>query len=280
MNAKVVLLVAALVLASRADADRGIVGSEQDHSAAAITSVSCESSFNTAFTMQPAQVGEQSQHLLDLDSIRSLKVHAENQGGVIIRGWDQAHARMVVCRYAAGSDLTHAARILKGIQVSHVNGLIQATGPARNQQQAWWVSITLFLPRRTDVDVQAASGGIAVRNMRSRVTASSVSGGVSIAHSTGRHTIRTESGGITIDRVSGPVDAVSRDGSIAFKIGSSGVPALEARTAESGKILCVLDRCNDPLEALHRTSLRLGTSTPNVRLTTGTGSIHISSVKS
>lgn len=280
MKLRMALLAAALLSSGTAYAalDRQIVGAQQDHALTRNATVSCEDSFNNTYTLQPIRVGDQSRHEIDLRSA-VLDVRAINHGGVVIRGWDEPHVKMVVCRFAAANALDVAHDILERISVTSERGVIRAAGPAINETQTWWVNLTLFVPRRTTLTVQAESGGVAIRDMRARIQVTSGSGGISVARSSGRHTIRTESGGITIDRVTGSVDAQSKDGSIAFKLAASEIPSIEATTAGSGRILCVLDRCNDPLESLHRTSLRLGKSAPRVRLATGTGSIHISSVK-
>lgn len=279
MRSGIVVLAAALAFSSAAYAgvDRSIVGGEQDHSLAASAAVSCEDSFNSAFTIQPQTLSEQSQ--LEFDA-KTLDVRVANLGGVVVRGSQTPRIRMVVCRFAAADTLATAARVVESIRVSTHDGVVRATGPVINAKQTWWVNLTLFVPQKTPLTVRAEQGGIAIRDMRAPVDASSTSGGISVARSTGRHTVRTESGGITLDRISGPVDALSKDGSIAFKLPSNEQPSLDARTADAGQILCVLDRCQDPLSAQRRKSLRLGGASPRVKLTTGSGSIHISSVKS
>ena len=279
MRLRIAVLAAVLISGGAAYGDRQIVGAQQDHALSNGAAVSCEDSFNNTYTIQPMRVGDQTRHEIDLESA-TLDIRAVNHGGVVVRGWDEPHVKMVVCRFAAANSLDVAHELVEQIVVTSERGLIRATGPAINETQTWWVNMTLFVPRRTNLTVRAESGGVAIRDMRARVQASSVSGGISIARSNGRHTVRTESGGITLDRVRGSVDANSKDGSIAFKLAAGEEASLEATTAESGQILCVLERCNDPLDALTRTSLRLGRSSPRVRLVTGTGSIHISSVKS
>lgn len=274
------VLAAALAFASAAHAglEREIVGSEQDHSlAGATTAVSCEDSFNNAFTLQPQTLREQSLHEFDA---RSVDVRIANLGGVVVRGSESSHVRMVVCRFAAADTVAGAATALDAIRVTSQGGVVRATGPAINEQQTWWVNLTLFVPRRTPVTLRTEQGGIAIRDMHAPVDAFSVSGGISIARSSGRHIVRTESGGITLDRVRGPVDARSKDGSIAYKFMSNEKPSLEANIAQSGQILCVLERCQDALATQPRKSLRLAGNSPRVRLSTGSGSIHISSVKS
>lgn len=279
MRSRIVVLAAALVFSGAAYAgmDRSIVGGEQDHSLAGSSAVSCEDSFNNAFTLQPQTLREQSEHQFDA---KALDIRVGNLGGVVVRGTQTPRIRMVVCRFAAADTTSAAARIVESIRVSTHDGVVRATGPVINARQTWWVNLTLFVPQKTPVTVRAELGGIALRDMRGPVDAASTSGGISVARSTGRHIIRTESGGITLDRISGPVDAMSKDGSIAFKLPSNEQPSLDARTADAGQILCVLDRCQDPLSAQRRKALRLGGATPRVKLSTGSGSIHISSVKS
>jgi hypothetical protein len=279
MRSRLVVLAAALAFSSAAFAgtDRAIVGGEQDHSLAASTAVSCEDSFNNAFTLQPQTLREQSQHEFDA---KTLDIRVRNLGGVVVRGSQTSRVRLVVCRFAAADTIATAARMVESIRVSTHDGVVRATGPVINAQQTWWVNLTLFVPQKTPVTVRAEQGGIAIRDMRAPIDASSTSGGISVARSTGPHTIRTDSGGITLDRISGTVDAQSNEGSIAFKLPSNEQPSLDARTADAGQILCVLDRCQDPLAAQRRKTLRLGGSTPRVKLATGSGSIHISAVKS
>jgi len=263
------VLVAALpyATASGAAPARQIVGSEQDHSLAAETS-DCEHFYKTTFTSFRAQSHDQEQRELTLTGIDQLKVTATEEGGVSVRGWNRPFARLVVCTYTAAHTKAQANRLLGSITVSSVNGEISASGPPIDTNQAWWVNMILYVPRRATVDVRAASGGVAIRNMSGSVTAHATNGGISVAQSSGRYRISTNHGGITLDRVSGNVEATSRDGAIALKLPSSNDQTVEAKIAEGGEILCTLRGCEGGQWGADRRQLRIGAGIPDIRLST------------
>ena len=271
------LILAALVLALPARAERQIIGVEQDHSIAQVGD--CDDFFKTVFTTFPASATEQEQKEWPMTGIETLKVTATEEGGVSIRGWSRPYARLIVCRSAVAQTKTHARRVLDSIKVAHANGDVSAYGPAINPTQAWWVNFILYVPRRATVEVKSANGGVAIRNMDGKVTAHATSGGISVAQGTGNFKISTESGGITLDRVTGRVDATSREGAIALKLTQADVPVIEARTDESGEILCHL--CDGNVGSWYNDHklLRIGSSTPSIRLSTAGADIIIDRVR-
>jgi hypothetical protein len=271
MRTFVLAVIAAMfVIPVEARLQRQIIGSEQDHSLTETTD--CDHFYKTTFTSFKAQLHEQEQREIPLDGVDLLKVNASEEGGVSIRGWNKPHARLIVCRYAVAGSKSHARRVLDAITVSHANGEITAHGPAIDPTQAWWVNMILYVPKRATMDVRAANGGVAIRDMDGRVSAQATSGGISVAQSTGNYKIATESGGITLDRISGRVEAESREGAIAFKVAPADTtPAIEAKTADQGHILCRLSGCQGGglgTWTADRKTLRIGSGTPDVRLTT------------
>lgn len=269
MRVLLMVLVAALpyATASGAAPARQIIGSEQDHSLAAETS-DCEHFYKTTFTSFHAQSHNQEQRELTLTGIDQLKVTASDEGGVSVRGWNRPFARLIVCSYAVAHTKTQANRLLGSITVSSANGEISASGPPIDINQAWWVNMILYVPRRATVDVHAASGGVAIRNMSGSVTAHATSGGISVAQSSGRYRISTNHGGITLDRVSGNVEASSRDGAIALKLPPSNDQTVEAKIAEGGEILCTFRGCDGGQWGADRRQLRIGAGIPDIRLST------------
>jgi hypothetical protein len=258
--------------------ERQLIGAEQDPSHAAADDGDCSSFYRTTFTSFRAQVHDQEQRELDLSGVQQIKVSAAPEGGLSIRGWNKPYARLVVCRYAVAHTKAHASRVLGSINVSSRHGEIGAYGPRIDSTQAWWVNMTLYVPRRATVDVRSANGGVAIRNMSGRVTAHATTGGVSVAQSSGTYKITTEGGGITLDRVTGAVEAVSRGGGIAFKVAGSALPSIEARTAEGGHIMCSMKACEEAVASPAGSHLRTGDSTPDVRLSSTGGSIWIGPV--
>lgn len=273
------LLVLAGLTAEAKKTERQIIGVEQDHSVA--QTGDCNDFFKTVFTTFPASANEQEQRDLAMTGIDKLKVTATQEGGVSVRGWNRPFARMIVCRSAVAQTKTHARRVLDGIKVNYREGDISAYGPANDATQAWWVNFILYVPRRATMDVSAASGGVAIRNMDGKVTAHATSGGISVAQGAGSFKISTDSGGITLDRLSGSVDAASREGAIALKIVHDELPMIEARTEHAGQIRCHLVNCESGLGnwTADRKHLRIGGAPPSIRLSTTGAAIIIDAVR-
>lgn len=262
------LATATIASASGAAPGRQIIGSEQDHSLAAIELSDCDHFYRTTFTSFRAQQHEQEQREFALTGVDRIKVTAGEESAVTVRGWNRPDARLIVCRYAASHTKANAKQILRGITVSHVNGEIFASGPPIDTNSAWWVNMTLYVPRRATLDVRATSGGVAIRNMSGNITASATSGGISVAQSSGRYKISTNAGGITLDRVSGNVEATSQKGAIALKLPTANGTTVEARIAEGREILCTLRGCEGAQWGPNHRELRIGSGRPQIRLST------------
>ena len=278
MKTLVAVLTVALTLSSTsAFAARQIIGSEQDHSLAG-EAVDCEHFYKTTFTNLPSQMNDQEQREIQLAGISRIRVIASEEGGVSIRGWNRPHARLIVCRYAVATNKSKAIRLLGAINVVNDKGEISVAGPPSDPTQAWWVNMILYVPRRATVDVRAANGGVAIRNMSGNVTAHATNGGISVIQSSGRYKVSTNSGGITLERVSGTVDASSRDGAIALKLAPHVSPEVDARVADAGQIFCQLQSCESGLWGANRRQLRLGGGVPQYRLNTTASTILIGPV--
>ena len=265
-----------LATAMHAAPGRQIIGSEQDHSLAEASD--CEHFYKTTFTNFQARISDQEQREFPMTGIDPLKVTASDEGGVSIRGWNRPFARLIVCRYAVAQTKSQAIRLLSAIQVSSSGGEIVPAGPANDDTRAWWVDMILYVPRRATVDVRAASGGVAIRNMSGSVTAYATSGGISVAQSTGHYKISTNSGGITLERVSGSVDATSKQGAIALKLPPDDAQSVEATIADAGEILCSFRGCEGGTWGNDHRQLRFGAGRPDIRLSTTAAPIMIGPV--
>jgi hypothetical protein len=265
MNRVLVALALVAFTATLHAADRQIIGGEQDHSAA--QAGDCDHFFTTTFTNFPAEANEQEQREISLQGVNELRVLASNEGGVSIRGWNKPNARLIVCRTAVAESKMHAQQVLDSISVTHRDGEIAAKGPSFDATQAWWANIILYVPRRAKLDVHAANGGVALRNLSGHVSAKTTTGGISVASSPGDFKVETESGGITLDRVSGRVEAISHAGAIALKVDeATDVPTIEARAGGTGSIICNLT--DDATWDANRKTVRIGDGYPEVRLST------------
>ena len=276
--AAIAFLAATAFLAAPASAasQRPLIITSADHSM--VDADDCEHFHTQNFTSFPAKAHTEEQRDLTLSGIDLLKVRASEDGGVSVRGWDKPTARLTVCKYAMALSELAAQHALGNVSVSVRNGEIVSSGPEISSNQVWWVHMILRVPKSANLDVASSNGGIAIRNMSGKVTAQSTNGGISLASCAGENKISTENGGISIEKITGRLEANTHNGQISLKLRDSVIPALEARTDETGEILC--RKCESATWAQNRKYLRMGAAAqPSIRLTTGGASIVIEQVR-
>ena len=275
MRRSALLIAVAMVWAldSHAAVQRPLIVTSQDHSF--VDSDDCEGFYTQNTTSLPSKASAQEQRRISLTGVDLLHVRTSNVGGVAVRGWDRPFARLTVCKYAAALNSPQAEKTLQNVGVAVSPGEIVALGPEVDATRTWWVHMILRVPRHANVDVRAANGGIAVRNMTGRVSATATNGGISLAACTGENRIETESGGITLEKID-RVNATTQNGPIAFKLPESDMPSLEARTDD--EIVCHLKVCTAGWSA-DRKRLRIGSAAPQVKLMTNSAPILIEQVR-
>lgn len=265
-------------LSVEATAGRSLIVTTLDHSL--VDADDCQRFHTRNVTSLPATANSEEQRSLRLTS-GALTVRTINEGGVTVRGWDRPFASLTVCKSAVALSTDQANSALRRINVAVRDGAIIASGPELNETQAWWVHMILRVPRGATLDVTAANGGIAIRNMNGRVKARATNGGISLASCDGDHDVTTENGGISLDKISGRVSATSQNGRISLKLRDTPVPALEAQTDDTGEIVCNLKGCADRLGnwTPNRKHLRIGSAAPSIRLTSTSADIMIEQVR-
>jgi hypothetical protein len=275
-----VAMVLAVPAVGTTQPQRPLIVTTQDHSL--VDTDDCSNFHTQNTTSLPAQARAEEQKRVRLSGIDLLKVRTSNEGGVSVKGWDRPFARLTVCKSAVALSDTQAQNALSQIHVAVHNGEIVARGPELNGTQTWWVHMILRVPRSANLDVAAANGGIAIRNMNGRVTARATNGGISLASCTGESHVTTENGGISLDKISGSISATTQNGPISFKVRDNTVPSIEAHTNDAGEILCHLKGCTDGQAswAPDRKTMRIGGgSAPSIRLTSYTADIMIEQVR-
>ena len=272
------ILICVAPAASASATTRPLIVTQQDHSL--VDSDDCSTFYTQNTTSLPGAASSQELRRISLTGVDLLHVRTRNAGGVSVRGWDHPFARLTVCKYAAALTDPQAARELDDVAVAVRPGEINVEGPEMNTTRTWWVHMILRVPRKANLDVAAANGGIAVRNMNGSITAHATNGGISLASCTGDNHIVTENGGISLDKLSGHVDATTQNGPISIRFRDDPIPALEARTED--EIVCKLKACSDawtidhvPGNALARKRLRIGSASPQIRLISNSAPILI-----
>lgn len=260
---------------------RPLIVSSQDHSLVDVDAEDCDHFHTTNVTSLPGSAHASEQRDVPLSNGGPLRVRASNESGVAVRGWDRPYARLTVCKSAMAMTDALAQNALRKISVAVKQDEIVTLGPESDQTQTWWVHMILQVPKTASLDVASANGGIAIRNMSGRVTARATNGGISLASCGGQNHVQTENGGITLDKISGSVHAETQNGPISLKLRDVAVPPLEAMTEDEGEILCNLKGCADGLGnwTPNRKHLRIGSTAPQIRLTSYSSDIMIEHVR-
>jgi hypothetical protein len=124
----------------------------------------------------------------------SLDVDGRENGGVEIAGWD-GDSVVVHAAVEANASTEDAAReVASQVKIVTTGGAIHAEGPDEGHHQSWFVSYRIYVPRRTDLTLQATNGPVSVEGV------------------TGRMNIRAENGPVALERVGGDVRARAQNG--------------------------------------------------------------------
>jgi hypothetical protein len=248
---------AATTAVAAAPPQRTMIVTSQDFSN--LLADDCEHFHTRNVTSFPATSRSQEQQEMPLQGIDILKIHSGQQGGVSIKGWDKPVVRLTVCKEAVGFTQQQAQRTLGAINISVRSGDINATGPAIDESQAWWVHMILRVPKSAKLDVTSSNGGISIRNMSGRITAHAKNGGISIATTSGR------------------IDATTENGPISVKLDRD--TSLEAQIADAGEILCNPRLCRAQDYSANKKHLHIGSGTASFRLYTTSAPIVIDQVR-
>ncbi len=159
-------------------------------------------------------------------------VDAKRNGSVSIKGWDRneillrSRIQTVAPTQAQADELAHQIRV-------ETAGLrIHAEGPEERDDFHWFVSYEIFVPRRTDLSLEAHNGGI------------------SIAEVYGKIDFKTTNGGVTLRRVGGSVRGGTMNGGVNIELAGNrwNGEELNVKTTNGGVTLSMPDNYSAHLE--------------------------------
>ncbi len=180
----------------------------------------------------------------DLPAVKGmLSVDPGQNGGVAIRGWDRDGmlVRAKIQTYGQSED---AAREIAGrVRIVTAGGTIRAEGPDRTSGRygggTWSVSFEVYVPRRSDLALEARNGPLSVRHVTGRMELDVENGPLSLVGVGGEVRARATNGplhvelegarwegtGLDAETVNGPVDLiVPEDYSARLETGTTNGP--------------------------------------------------------
>jgi DUF4097 and DUF4098 domain-containing protein YvlB len=127
-----------------------------------------------------------------------LTVDGGVNGGVSIKGWDNASVLVRSKVEGYGSDDASAKAIAAQVRVNWSAGQVSATGPETNHDQSWAVSYEVFVPRNADLALKTHNGGISIADVRGNIQFDAQNGGVNLKNLAGDVEGKTTNGGLNI----------------------------------------------------------------------------------
>ena len=128
-----------------------------------------------------------------------LTVDASRNGGVAIKGWDQNEILVRARVQAAAATQAEADQLVKQIRVETSGGKVFAVGPENRKNYQWSVTYEIFVPKRTDLSLEAYNGGIYIADVSGRIDFTGHNGGVVLKRVGGTVRGGTMNGGLVVE---------------------------------------------------------------------------------
>lgn len=163
-----------------------------------------------------------------------IAVDAGQNGGVAVEGWDRDEIR-VQAKVVAHGRTEAAAREIAGRIRIDTDGEIHADLPDVGRKEWAYVSFRVFVPRRSNLDLEAHNGGIAIEGVEGDIDFDTQNGGVRLTDLAGNVEGRTTNGGLRIEltgeawRGDG-LDVETTNGGVKISVPEAYSAELETRT--------------------------------------------------
>ena len=162
----------------------------------------------------------------------AITVDAGRNGGVAVKGWERNEILVRAKVQTAAPSKAEAEQLAKEVRIDTTGLRIHAEGPDNRDNFYWSASYEIFVPRRSDLSVEAHNGGI------------------SIADVSGRMEFKTQNGGLSLHGVGGNVRGTTTNGGVHVELSGNrwDGETLDVRTTNGGVHLSMPDNYSAHLE--------------------------------
>ena len=129
----------------------------------------------------------------------AISVDAGQNGGVGIKGWDRNEILLRSRIQTAAPSLAEAQQLAKEVRIETGGLKIHAEGPSQDSNSHWSVSYEVFVPRRSDLSLEAHNGGISISDVSGKIEFNALNGGVSLRRVGGNVHGETTNGGVNVE---------------------------------------------------------------------------------
>ena len=212
----------------------------------------------------------------------AITVDAGRNGGVAVKGWDRNEILVRAKIQTAAPSKAEAEQLAKEIRIETAGLSIHAEGPDKRDDFGWSVSYEIFVPRRSDLSIEAHNGGISIADVAGKMEFKTQNGGLSLRGIGGNVHGTTTNGGVHVE-LSGnrwdgeALDLKTTNGGVNLVMPENYSAHLETSTVNGG--VSVDYPVNLPVNERGRLpkdiSADLGSGGPTVRAITTNGGIRL-----
>ena len=206
-----------------------------------------------------------------------LRVDGRDNGGIEVIGWDRNEILVRSKIEARAGSESDAKQLADGIKID-LGDEIRADGPSTRWRSQWSVSYEIYTPRRTNLDLSANNGGIAISGLEGRIEFETENGGVSLSGLAGDVRGSTTNGGVDVeltgDRWRGEgLDVETMNGGVEITIPTRYSARLETGTVNGGMDIGFPVTVQGRID--RRLTTKLGDGGALVRVTTTNGGVSL-----
>src|ERR1043166_4415706 len=157
-------------------------------------SLQCRESRNDDRLFSHCEVKEQT-----LPAGGAITVDGRQNGGISIKGWERNEILVRAKIESRAPTQAEADALAQQVRIETAALNIHAEGPESREDYQWYVSFEVFVPRRSDLSLQAHNGGISISDVTGRIGFKTLNGGVSLKRVGGAVTGATTNGGVHVE---------------------------------------------------------------------------------
>ncbi len=128
-----------------------------------------------------------------------ITVDGKQNGGISIKGWERNEVLVRSRIESQAPTQAEADQLAREVRVETAGLSIHAEGPQTREDYQWYVSYEIFVPRRSDLSLQAHNGGISISDVSGRIDFKTMNGGVTLRRVGGSVRGSTTNGGVHVE---------------------------------------------------------------------------------
>lgn len=128
----------------------------------------------------------------------AISVDAGRNGGVSVKGWERNEILVRSKIETRAPTKVEADQLAGAVRIDTAALNIRADGPEPRDDYEWYVSYEVFVPRRSDLSLQAHNGGVSITDVNGRIDFKTLNGGVNLVRVGGHVSGNTTNGGVNV----------------------------------------------------------------------------------